>query len=257
MYQAERLDHIARAVREAGRVSVRELASRFDITTETVRRDLQALEESGVLRRVPGGAIAAGRESIVERGVGERLEAQGTEKRRIAERAALALVSGFTGSVLIDAGTSTGALVDPLVRRGGELTIVTNAVAHAAALAGREGISLSVLGGRVRSVTGAAVGTDTVRAIERLRPDIAFVGTNAISAGFGLSTPDADEAAVKQAMVQAARRVIVLADASKFDEESLTSFAALADIDVIVTDTAPSADLAAALEEADVEVWLA
>ncbi|MGO1839719.1 MAG: DeoR family transcriptional regulator, partial [Candidatus Microbacterium stercoravium] len=73
MYQAERLDLIARAVRDAGRVSVRELAAQFDITTETVRRDLQVLEESGALRRVHGGAIAANRASLVERGVGERL----------------------------------------------------------------------------------------------------------------------------------------------------------------------------------------
>jgi len=259
MYQAERLDLIARAVRDAGRVSVRELAERFDITTETVRRDLQALEEAGSLQRVHGGAIAVRRASLVERGVGERLAAQGDEKKRIAERAALAIPVGFRGSILIDAGTTTGALLDPLLARlaAGSVQIVTNAVAHAAALAGREGISLTVLGGRVRSVTGAAVGIDTVRAIERLRPDVAFIGTNALSADFGLSTPDVEEAAVKNAMVRAARRVIVLADSSKFGDESLTRFAGLDDLDVVVTDAEPPADLAAALESDDAEVWVA
>lgn len=259
MYQAERLDLIARAVREAGRVSVRELAERFDITTETVRRDLQSLEESGSLQRVHGGAIAVRRTSLVERDLGERLAAQGDEKKRIAERAARAVAEGFSGSIVIDAGTSTAALLDPLLARisGGTAQIVTNAVAHAAAIAGREGISLTVLGGRVRTVTGATVGIETVRDIERLRPDVAFIGTNAVSVEFGFSTPDVDEAAIKTAMAGAARRVIMLADSSKFGDESLTRFADLGDIDVLVTDAAPPADLAEALENADVEVWIA
>ncbi|GGF37422.1 D-beta-D-heptose 1-phosphate adenosyltransferase [Microbacterium sorbitolivorans] len=259
MYQAERLDLIARAVREAGRVSVRELAEQFDITTETVRRDLQGLEEAGALQRVHGGAIAVRRASLVERGVGERLADQGDEKKRIAERAAHAIPSHFSGSILIDAGTTTAALLDPLLARiaGGSVQIVTNAVAHAAALAGRDGVSLTVLGGRVRTVTGAAVGIETVRDIERLRPDVAFIGTNGFSTDFGLSTPDVDEAAVKNAMVRAARRVIVLSDSSKFGDESLTRFAGLDDIDVVVTDAEPPADLAAAFELADAEVWVA
>lgn len=257
MYQAERLDLIARAVRDAGRVSVRELAAQFDITTETARRDLQALEESGALRRVHGGAIAAGRASLVERGVGERLAHRGSEKRWIAERAALAIPAGFSGSVLLDAGTTTGALVDPLLDRigGGRTTVVTNAVSHAATLAGRDGIGLSILGGRVRSITGAAVGIDTVRQIEALRPDVSFIGANALSADFGLSTPDAEEAAVKKAMVGSARRVIALVDSSKLGGESLTRFARLDEIDVLVTDAQPAPELAAVLADNDVEVW--
>lgn len=259
MYQAERLDLIARAVRDAGRVSVRELAAQFDITTETVRRDLQVLEESGALRRVHGGAIAANRASLVERGVGERLAHRGAEKRRIAECAVRALPARFTGSVLLDAGTTTGALTGPLLERvgGGRTTIVTNAVSHAAALAGRDGIDLSILGGRVRSVTGAAVGIDTVRQIDALRPDVAFIGANALSADFGLSTPDAEEAAVKRAMVASARRVIAVVDSSKLGDESLTRFALLSEIDVLVTDARPETDLAAALAADDVEVWVA
>ena len=86
---------------------------------------------------------------------------------------------------------------------------------------------------------------------------MAFVGTNGVSAGFGLSTPDPDEAAVKRAIVRSARRVVVVADADKLGRELLVSFADLADIDVLVTDAAPDDELAAALADADVEVWLA
>ncbi len=124
-------------------------------------------------------------------------------------------------------------------------------------LAGAADADLTVIGGRVRTATAAAVGADTVRAIERLRPDIAFLGTNGISAAFGLSTPDPDEAAVKSAIVRAARRVVVVADAEKLGRELLVSFAPLDAIDVLVTDAAPDAELAAALSDAEVEVWLA
>ena len=94
-------------------------------------------------------------------------------------------------------------------------------------------------------------------ALEGLRPDVAFVGTNGVSAGFGLSTPDPDEAAVKRAIVRSARRVVVVADSDKLGRELLVSFAPLTQVDVLVTDAAPDAPLATALADADVEVWLA
>ena len=109
----------------------------------------------------------------------------------------------------------------------------------------------------MRGLTAAAVGADTVRAIGALRPDVAFIGTNGVSASFGLSTPDPDEAAVKRAIVEAARRVVVVADAEKLGAELLVGFAPQSDIDVLVTDAAPDAELASALADADVEVWLA
>ena len=135
--------------------------------------------------------------------------------------------------------------------------MVTHSLTLAHGLAGVPNASLTVIGGRVRGLTAAAVGADTVRAIEAIRPDIAFLGTNGVSAGFGLSTPDPDEAAVKRAIIRSARRVIVVADAEKLGRELLVGFASLADIDVLVTDAAPDEALSAALAESDVEVWLA
>lgn len=257
MYATERQDLIARAVRERGRVAVRDLAERFGTTSETARRDLAALERRGIVRRVHGGAVSPDRASLVEEGVAERAGRAVDAKRMIGARAAQAIPEGFDGSMLLDAGTTTGALIAPLVDRlaGARVEIVTNAVAHAAALAGRAGLGLSVVGGRVRSVTGAAVGSGAVRALEQMRPDVAFVGANGVSASFGLSTPDPEEAAVKRAMVRSARRVVVLADATKFDVESLHAFASLDEIDVLVTDAVPSGDLAEALARADVDVW--
>ena len=261
MYAMERQELIERLLLDDGRVSVIELARRFDVTTETVRRDLNELERVGALRRVHGGAVTRDRDSTAEPTLAERSHRRSEAKIAIAHRALEVVGDRFRGSLYFDAGTTTYAvaseLADRLVVTSGQAEIVTHAMTLAHALAGGADAELTVIGGRVRTATAAAVGADTVRAIERLRPDIAFIGTNGISASFGLSTPDPDEAAVKTAIVRAARRVVVVADADKIGRELLVSFAPLDAIDVLVTDAAPDAELTAALSEAGVEVWIA
>lgn len=260
MYAMERQELIERLLLDEGRVSVIDLARRFDVTTETVRRDLDQLERIGALRRVHGGAVTRDRDSIAEPTLAERSHVRSDAKAAIARRALEVVGDRFRGSLYLDAGTTTEAvaaqLADRLVFTSGRAEIVTHAMTLAHTLAGAPDAELTVIGGRVRTATAAAVGVDTVRAIERLRPDIAFLGTNGISAAFGLSTPDPDEAAVKSAIVRAARRVVVVADAEKLGRELLVSFAPLDAIDVLVTDAAPDAELASALSDAEVEVWL-
>lgn len=259
MYATERHEQIELMLAADGRVSVIGLAERFDVTTETIRRDLDHLESIGALRRVHGGAVARERGSTREPSLAERQEHHGTAKAAIGRRALDALAADFRGSVFLDAGTTTATVASALIPRlaTARIEVVTHSLTLGHQLAGAPGASLSLVGGRVRGLTAAAVGADTVHAIEALRPDVAFVGTNGVAAGFGLSTPDPDEAAVKRAIVRSARRVVVVADADKLGAELLVGFAPLSDVDVLVTDAAPDAVLAAALAEAGVEVWLA
>ncbi|WEG08760.1 DeoR/GlpR family DNA-binding transcription regulator [Microbacterium horticulturae] len=261
MYATERHELIGQVLTAEGRVGVHDLAARFDVTTETVRRDLDVLERAGRLRRVHGGAVPIERGSTVETTITERIRRHAREKSAIAARALEAIDEGFRGSLFLDAGSTTAAIAEQLAARlltvHATAAVVTHSLTLAPALAAVNEVTLTVVGGRVRRDTAAAVGASTVRAIEALRPDIVFVGANGVSSSFGLSTPDPEEAAVKEAIVHAARRVIVVADAGKFEAESLVRFAALDDIDVLVTDTAPTGDLAVALESADVEVWVA
>lgn len=259
MYATERQEAIERRLAADGRVSVVELAGRFDVTTETVRRDLAQLEAVGALRRVHGGAVATDRASTSEPPLTERLQRHSAAKSAIGDRALDAIGLGFRGSVFLDAGTTTAAVAEHLVPRlgTGAIEVVTHALTLAHVLATVPNAALTLIGGRVRGLTAAAVGADTVRAIEGMRPDVAFLGTNGVSAGFGLSTPDPEEAAVKRAIVRSARRVVVVADAEKHDRELLVAFATLSEIDVLVTDAAPRPQLAAALADAGVEVWIA
>lgn len=260
MYATERQQQIEQLIATDGRVAVVDLADRFGVTTETVRRDLAALERTGVVRRVHGGAVHRTRASTAEASVAERASQRSGSKQTIARAAVDLLGEELDGALYLDAGTTTGAIAQLLAtgpHPAGDLEVVTHSMSVAHILAGAQRIGLTAIGGRVRGLTAAAVGAQTVEAIGRLRPDIAFIGTNGVAAGFGLSTPDPDEAAVKRAIVASARRVVVVADGDKFDAELLVSFASLSDVDVLLTDTAPTGDLAGALREADVEVQLA
>jgi DeoR family transcriptional regulator, fructose operon transcriptional repressor len=251
MYAEERQDAIAAQVRHQGRVAVSDLASTFGVTTETVRRDLALLERHGLLRRVHGGAVPVGSLTVIEPGVLDREQERAADKDRIAA-AALELLPPDGGSVLLDAGTTTARLA-ALLPPDRRLVVVTNAVPVAARLAGGTH-TLHVLGGRVRGTTQAAVGEEAVRGLADLRVDVAVLGTNGLSADFGLSTPDAEEAAVKRAMLRSAHRVVVLADSSKIGRDYLHRFAALDDIDVVVTDTGADPEVVAQLEALEVEV---
>ena len=115
-------------------------------------------------------------------------------------------------------------------------------------------MTVRVLGGQVRGITQAAVGPEALAALAATRVDVAVIGTNGLTSEHGLSTPDPDEAAVKRAMIGAARRVVALADATKLGQEHLVSFADLADVDLLVTDSPPPASIAAHLATLGTEV---
>lgn len=255
MYAEERQHAIACLVGERGRVAVAAVAEQFGVTSETVRRDLALLERAGMLRRVHGGAVQAGALTLVEPGLGERHDTRTEAKRKIAA-AALDLLPASDGSVILDGGSSTSALADVLPADRA-LYVATNSVPIAARLSASPAVTLHLLGGRVRGVTQTAVGDATVRAMEDLRVDVVFLGTNGISPAHGFSTPDEAEAATKRAMVRAAQRVIVLGDSSKLGREHLVRFAAVEDVDVLVTDGEADPGIVAELETMGIEVLIA
>jgi DeoR family fructose operon transcriptional repressor len=255
LYPEERQQALATLVSERGRLAVTAVAEEFGVTTETVRRDLAVLERAGMLRRVHGGAVPSGALTLVEPGLAERHGTRSEAKRRIAA-AALDLLPATDGSVILDGGSTTAALVDvlPPDRR---LYVATNSVPIASRLSVSPAVTLHLLGGRVRGITQTAVGDATVRSLQDLRVDVVFLGTNGISAGHGFSTPDEAEAITKRAMVRAAQRVVVLGDSSKLGREHLVRFATVEDVDVLVTDDEADPRLVAELETMGIEVLVA
>ncbi|MGP5081539.1 DeoR/GlpR family DNA-binding transcription regulator [Corynebacterium variabile] len=243
MYATLRQDIIAEEINSHGAMTVAELAEKHGVSAETVRRDLDVLEKSRRVSRVHGGAVpwlqgqrrtgTGTSSSGTETAVSERQTSAREAKERIATAAAELLPE--TGSVIVDADTTTVLLADPILNHP-DLAVVTNSLMLAHRLSAADHRLLRIVGGRVRGVTQAVVGADAVADFERLRADVAFLGANGVTAGFGLSTPDPSEGQTKTAMACSARRRVALVDATKLGEELLYSFARPSDIDILITD---------------------
>ncbi|GAB2938479.1 DeoR/GlpR family DNA-binding transcription regulator [Streptomyces heilongjiangensis] len=250
MYAPERQQEILRLARDGGRVDVVSLAEEFQVTAETIRRDLKALDRAGLVQRVHGGAIPAGRLDF-EPDLAERESTAADEKDRIAQ-AALAELP-IDGTVVLDAGTTVARLAAAIPLEA-TLTAVTHSLPIAARLADHPGIQLHLVGGRVRHRTRAAVDAWALRAYGEIRADVLFVAANGFSPARGLTTPDLAEAAVKRAAMAAARRVVLLADSSKCGQEHFARFGALSDVDLLITDSGLSPEDALAIERDGTEV---
>lgn len=250
MYARERQQRIAALARAAGKVDVVTLAADLGVTPETIRRDLTALEEHGLLRRVHGGAIPAERWGL-EPQLSAREAVMTVEKERIA-RAALAHLPD-EGSVLIESG-STPAKLAELIPRDKALTVITPALPVALSLASFPLLTVLTLGGRVRSTTLAEVDSWAAARLRDVYADVAFLGTNGLSVGRGLTTPDHAEAELKGLMVRAARKTVLLADHTKIGAVCLHRYADLVDIDLLITDTGLAPELAEEIAAAGPEV---
>jgi DeoR family transcriptional regulator, fructose operon transcriptional repressor len=254
VYPEERRRAITLRAQRDGRVEVTALAAELAVTPETVRRDLNALESQGVLRRVHGGAIAVER-LRVEPTVSDRSRRRRAEKARIARRA-LDFVPA-SGTIGMDAGTTTGALAELLAEDGRELTVLTNDIRIASQLAPHPTSRVLLAGGRVRARTLATVDADAAVFLRRFRPDITFVATNGVSSGAGVTTPDPSEAAAKRALIDAARFVVLLADHTKVGDQHFSHVASIDEVDLLITDDGVDDAARKQLEHAGLEVVVA
>ncbi|MFD3308911.1 DeoR/GlpR family DNA-binding transcription regulator [Streptomyces sp. NPDC058656] len=250
MYAPERQQEILRLARDGGRVDVVSLAEEFQVTAETIRRDLKSLDRAGLLRRVHGGAIPAGRLDF-EPDLAERETTAADEKDRIAKAAVAELPD--KGTMILDAGTTVARLAGALPLEA-TLTVVTHSLPIAARLADHPGMQLHLIGGRVRHRTRAAVDAWALRAYGEIRADVVFLAANGFSVEHGLTTPDLAEAAVKRAALSAARRVVLLADSAKHGQEHFARFGDLGEVDLLITDSGLSPEDATAIERGGTEV---
>jgi DeoR family transcriptional regulator, fructose operon transcriptional repressor len=250
VYADERRERIVEMARADGRVEVARLADRLAVTPETIRRDLTSLERRGLLRRVHGGAIPIERLGM-EPAFATRDTVMTAEKDRIAKAALEELPD--EGSIILDAGSTTSRLAEALPTDR-ELTVVTNGLNIAVALAQRPNLTVLALGGRVRSRTLAAVDVWALEALRDTFVDVAFMATNGVSVERGLTTPDPTEAAVKRAMIGAARRTVLLADHTKVGSDHLTRFAELDEVDTLITDQGLDHELAGDIDTLGVRV---
>ncbi|NEB92069.1 DeoR family transcriptional regulator [Streptomyces bauhiniae] len=227
-------------VRRRGGVRVNELTRQLGVSDMTVRRDLDALARQGVLEKVHGGAVPVGEASTHEPGFEAKSGLEPTAKEEIARAAARLVAPG--SAIALSGGTTTYTLARQLLEVP-DLTVVTNSVRvadvfHTAqrTTGRRPGAATVVLTGGVRTPSDSLVGPVADRAIAALHFDLLFLGVHGISAEAGLSTPNLAEAETNRQLVRSARRVVVVADHTKWGTVGLSSFAALDDVDTLVTD---------------------
>ncbi|SFB87825.1 transcriptional regulator, DeoR family [Halobiforma haloterrestris] len=249
MLPEQRKRTIVELVSDRDGCSVEELAEELDVSKATIRRDLDDLEEERLVERSHGGAVpvtAVGREETYVQKEVQNLDS----KVAIGSRAATEIHDGQV--VFFDSGTTT-MQVARQAPTDASFIPVTNSPLLALEL-GTEGTEVKLTGGTLRHRTRALVGPSAEQFLERTNFDLLFLGTNAIDADGALTTPNEDEASMKERMVERAERVVLVADRTKFGERSFVQFASLEDVDVLVTDAEPTGDLAEACTAADVTV---
>ena len=235
------------------RASVAEISARLKVTTETVRRDLDVLERRGVLRRVRGGAELMDATPF-EQALAARHAEQFEDKKVIARRVAAELPQD--GVVLLDSGSLTLFCAHALPRDR-SLVVVTNNLPAAQHLADHDNLRVFTLPGMVRGLTSAAVDAWTSRRLAGLTADLAIIGVNGLTVAHGLTTTNPEEAATKRAMLLAARRRVIPVISGKLGRNSFCSFAAVGEVDQIITDGAADPELVRELAAAGPEVVLA
>lgn len=230
MFAEERRNEILNLIESGKPVKVGDLSQRFGVSESTIRRDLQELENGGVIQRTHGGAISV--QSSFELSYQEKEVRNFEEKQKIARAAAELVKDGE--SVFLDSGTTT--LQIALALRGKSITIATNSMDVAQVFSDDSSVEVIVLGGSLRKSIRSLVGYLTNEMLGRLHFDKVFLAANAVDPELGVTTPNLIEAETKSHMVRAGKEVILVMDHSKIWEKSMCKICSLDEINLLLTD---------------------
>ena len=232
MLTEQRYEIILKLLEEKRSVTATELKEILDTSESTVRRDITALDKAGKLTKVFGGAVALEHKvTAYEPTVAQKSGLNTQEKKKIAKYAAGLIEDD--DFVYLDAGTTTGFMLEYL--EGSKASFVTNAVSHAQSMA-KMGIHVFLIGGELKSSTEAVVGSQAIKTLQKYHFTKGFFGTNGISKKEGFTTPDTNEALVKEQAVRQCRDAYILADRSKFDQVSSVTFGEFTDAGILTED---------------------
>ncbi|MEK8130010.1 DeoR/GlpR family DNA-binding transcription regulator [Paenibacillus filicis] len=250
MIQEERLKAIVDFLEVHESIRVEQICEMFQISRDSARRDLVKLEEQNRVIRTHGGAILQGGQQPLL-AYGERTEHH-QAKQSIGRAAAERIRDGET--LFMDASTTVQLAAEAITATG--VTVITNSIDIAGILGKRPGIKVHLLGGEFHSWNRNVTGVHTIRMISEFQVDTLLLGACSV-VETGLSSPYLDEAYVKKEMIGHAQRVIVLADQSKFRKSFLHAVCDFDEIDLLVTDADPPAEISAQLNRHEVSILVA
>ena len=249
----ERRSEIVRQAESKGKVVVEELARQLNVSQVTIRNDLNVLNNRGLVVRSRGGAVASTRLTF-ELSVQEKYLDNFPRKRRLG-RAVAKLICGNTRNLVLDSGTTTEE-VAVCLREHSNLTVMTNGLNVATALAPAEGIKVLLTGGHLRKKSMSFYGKHAEESLRYLHFDKCILGADGIDPGIGITTHFDQEASLNRIMCRMADEIILVADSSKFGKRGSHIICGLSDINTLVTDAGIPGQMAQALAEAGVDVLL-
>jgi len=250
---AKRRSDIARFAKQLGQITVTDMSARFEVSLDTIRRDLDILADQGLILRTHGGAVPSESMAAADSPFEQRISARQDAKERIGRAAAKLIAPGET---LIVNGGSTAVAFAASLGDLTRLTIVTNNLGLPSAFPASAVANLYLLGGEIRSGAHITLGPVGFVGTRQIAADTAVIGIGGITED-GCSTSRIEEATMIAAMIAAARRTIVIADSAKFGRTGFAVVAPLDQIDVLVTEVEPSGRLKEALDAAGVRLVIA
>lgn len=234
MLSEERKLRILEYINKNHAVTAAELMKKYNASEATIRRDLTEMDKKGLISKVHGGAVSIQNQIAMDFKVSER-EEQNREAKIAIARYAASLISA-NDTVFLDAGTTTSYVIDYL--DSANVTFVTNAIVHAQKLSSK-GYCVYLTGGKLKSTTEALVGVDSYAFLSNYHFSIGFFGTNAVNSEAGFTTPDPEEAKIKQCALAHTMSPYVLCDHSKFDMTAPVSFASYEQACIITAGDVP------------------
>lgn len=253
--QTQRTQFILTSLQESGSVIVEDLAENLKVSVVTIRRDLDHLEQQGLLRRTHGGAVSI--EPLFyepfkkDRSFVEQVERQAAEKRRIGRAAAALIEPGET--IAITPGTTTAEIIRGLPLNS-RITVVTNTANIAMELSKRKDVNVFVTGGHLHGEWFSLVGPTAIRSLENMIIHTMFVGADGIDPDWGLSCFSSDEAELNAAMARRARRHIAVVDHTKFGVVTNWRICEIAALQKLITDAQATEEMVAPYQNLGVEV---
>ncbi len=252
LYMEERRHEILRRVQDHGRVSVSDLSQTFNVSEVTVRADLHALTEKGLIVRTHGGAVPAS-EALQDMALANRERLQISEKGQIGQASAALVEQG--DAIYLDS-SSTALAIARYLKGHHQVTVITTSIAVAQALLDAPGVTVVMPGGTIQRDTASLIGTDGLANFERFHIQKGFFGAHGLAILEGLTDISADVVNVKRPMVAMCRQVVAVVDATKWNRVGLASFADLTDIDCIITDAHAPSGLVEQVQALGVDVVL-
>ncbi|MEJ6079637.1 DeoR/GlpR family transcriptional regulator [Vibrio sp. 1-Bac 57] len=245
MKQTTRHKEIIKLVQKNGYISTDNLVEHFNVSPQTIRRDLNELADENKIRRHHGGATT--QQSSVNTAYSARKVMQSHEKDSIAEALVKHIPDGAT--LFIDIGTTPESIAKELVKKHKDLRVVTNNINVAGILMGNEDFKVILAGGEVRNKDGGIVGEATLDFIKQFRLDFGILGISGIDYDGSLLDFDYHEVRVKKAIIENSRRIYLAVDHTKFGRNAMVNLGNISELDMLITDLTPPDEIVAILKE--------